>query len=126
MDELNEERKQIESQLTSIAEEQAEKNFKDLPAAVIFGQGEVWNPGVVGIVAGKLSQKLHKPVLVLAYHKGVYKGSGRSFAEINLVKALSDCEDLLDSWGGHPLAVGLSVDKIKISQFVKSFMDCIN
>ncbi|HCY58689.1 MAG TPA: single-stranded-DNA-specific exonuclease RecJ, partial [Opitutae bacterium] len=85
--EYNEERKLIETKLTEQALDQAETKFASRKAAVITGQGSEWNPGVVGIVAGKLSNTLNKPCLVLAFEKGKYKGSGRGIKGTNLVSA---------------------------------------
>ncbi len=120
--EFNEERKLIESKLTEKALNQAETKFASRNAAVITGQGSEWNPGVVGIVAGKLSHTLQKPCLVLAFERGKYKGSGRGIKGTNLVDALSSCEELLEHWGGHPAAVGLSVDESKVKLFEEAFL----
>ena len=125
MDEFNEERKKIEAQLTETAHTQAEEKFASQPAAVIAGKGKEWNPGVVGIVAGKLANSLSKPCIVLAYDKGRYKGSGRGVAGINLVDALASCADLLEHWGGHPVAVGLTVHEDKLQDFITTFMQVL-
>lgn len=121
MDDFNEERKGIEAKLTETAHSLAEEKFASLPAVVIAGEGKEWNPGVVGIVAGKLANSLNKPCIVLAYDKGRYKGSGRGIAGINLVEALASCSDLLEHWGGHPVAVGLTVCESKINDFISAF-----
>ena len=123
--EFNEERKLIETKLTEKALGLAETKFSSRKAAVITGQGSEWNPGVVGIVAGKLANTLHKPCLVLAFENGKYKGSGRGFKGTNLVDALSSCEELLEHWGGHPAAVGLSVDESKVKLFEEAFLTYI-
>ena len=63
MNGYNEDRKGIEAQLTEHALEQADQSFSDKPAVVVCGMGEAWNPGVVGIVAGKMSNTLGKLTL---------------------------------------------------------------
>ena len=123
---FNEERKGIEAQLTSDALAQAEKNFSDKPAVVVTGEGDAWHPGVVGIVAGKLANSLHKPCLVLAKDsEGEYCGSGRGVTGINLVKVLSDCQDFLTHWGGHPVAVGLGIKEASLDAFINQFLHAI-
>ena len=123
---LNEERKGIEAQLTSDALAQAEENFVDQPAVVVTGEGNAWHPGVVGIVAGKLANALNKPCLVLAKDSGgEYCGSGRGVTGVNLVEVLSDCQDFLTHWGGHPVAVGLGLKQENLDTFISQFLDTI-
>ena len=83
---------------------------------------EDWHVGVVGIVAGKLSRKFNCPVFVLGLHEGKAKGSGRSIPEVNLVEMFSSASSLIAQWGGHPAAVGLSIEINKI-QAVEDFFN---
>jgi single-stranded-DNA-specific exonuclease len=123
---FNEERKGIEAQLTADALAQAEKDFKDRAAIVVTGEGEGWHPGVVGIVAGKLANSLNKPCLVLAKGEGEeYCGSGRGVPGVNLVEILSACQDKLSHWGGHPVAVGLGLQKEKLDPFISQFLQMV-
>ena len=126
MDDFNEKRKGIENLLTKDALNQAELKFLKLPAAIVFGKGEAWNPGVVGIVAGKMASALRKPCIVLAYDDGLYRGSGRGVDGVDLVQALSSCKELLQHWGGHPAAVGLSVEQKNLKDFTDTFMQSIS
>ena len=98
MNQYNEERKKIESNLTKDALRQAEEHFSTLPAVVVCGQGTHWNPGVVGIVAGKLANLLGKPCIVLAKAEGEYKGSGRGVNGVDLVNSLNQCKKFLTHW----------------------------
>ena len=126
MNEYNEQRKFIETKLTEEAEYQASSLFKDKPAIVAKGDGEWWNPGVVGIVAGKLANSLSKPCLVLAKSEnGEYRGSGRGTKGLDLVVALAECKDLLLHWGGHPVAVGLSIKEASVEEFTKRFLRAV-
>ena len=72
-----------------------------------------WHPGVVGIIAGKLSREFYRPVIVFGeVDAGYTKGSGRSIAGVDLVNCIPDCgDDILGSWGGHPMAVAVSITK---------------
>ena len=83
---------------------------------VIVAKGK-WHEGIVGIIAGRLTEKYRKPSFVLAEIDGVYKGSGRSFGEFNLALALAECQDLLISGGGHAAACGVKLEKEKLDEF---------
>ena len=123
MNEYNEQRKFIESQLTEEAEVQANTLFADKPAVVASGSSKWWHPGVVGIVAGKLANLLGKPCLVLAKSEnGEFRGSGRGTEGLDLVHALAECKDLLMHWGGHPVAVGLSLNESNLEEFTERFI----
>ena len=114
IDQCNQQRKKLESNLWKQSLEIAEKNFGKSSAAIIYGHGESWHSGIVGIVAGKLVNQLGKPCLVLAENEdGIYQGSGRGPKGVNLVKVLSKCKEYLLHWGGHPAAIGLSVENPK-------------
>jgi single-stranded-DNA-specific exonuclease len=127
MNQYNQERKAIEARLTEHALELAEQKFSDKPAVVVCGKGEAWNPGVVGIVAGKMSNALGKPCIVLACaDDGAYRGSGRGVQGVNLVDALAKCQELLTHWGGHPVAVGLTVEKHNLELFSKAFVAAVD
>ena len=126
MNEYNEERKFIEAQLTEEAKLQARDLFSEEVALVAYGDGKYWNPGVVGIVAGKLANSLRKPCLVLAKSEnGEYRGSGRGVKGLDLVQALAKCKNLLLHWGGHPVAVGLSIVKENLEEFTKAFLTAV-
>ena len=126
MNEYNEQRKFIETKLTEEATSQASTIFADKPAIVAKGDGEWWNPGVVGIVAGKLANSLSKPCLVLAKSEnGEFRGSGRGTKGLDLVVALAECKDLLLHWGGHPVAVGLSIKEANVEEFTKRFLRAV-
>src|SRR6478752_10877170 len=109
LDELNRERQDIERQITERAERYVENNFSTSRGLVLFD--EAWHPGVVGIVAGRISRKYSRPAIVLGNEGTLAKGSGRGINGFNLVEILGACSGCLDSWGGHPMAVGVSLSK---------------
>ena len=125
LDDFNKERRRIEAQLTEEAETKAKEKFSEQPAVVACGHGEHWNPGVVGIVAGKLAGDLGKPCIVLAEDGDACKGSGRSIPGVNILEALSRCKELLTHWGGHPAAVGLGMPKNNLAAFQDAFVGAI-
>ncbi len=123
LDDLNRERQDIERQITERAERYVEENFKASSGLVLFD--EDWHPGVVGIVAGRISRKYNRPAIVLGNEGELAKGSGRGITGYNLVEILGACAGCLESWGGHPMAVGISLNKRRLEEFRAMFDDVI-
>lgn len=119
LDGLNRERQDIERLITERAERYVEEHFRDAGGLVLFDEG--WHPGVVGIVAGRISRKYHRPAIVLGNEGDLAKGSGRGINGFNLVEILGACSDCLDGWGGHPMAVGVSLKKQRLDEFRARF-----
>lgn len=76
---------------------------------MLWAVGEDWNPGVVGLVAGRISDKNHLPTLIIFKNGDKYVGSGRSVNEFDITAGLSECSEYLDRFGGHPQACGFTV-----------------
>ncbi|WP_448502641.1 single-stranded-DNA-specific exonuclease RecJ [Sphingomonas sp.] len=109
LDRLNEERRLIEAGVQEAAEAMAVENSRP-GVAVVAGEG--WHPGVIGIVAGRLKEKLGRPALVIAIDDaGLGKGSGRSIAGVDLGAAVLAAKEhgLLIAGGGHAMAAGVTV-----------------
>jgi len=119
LDALNRERQEIDRKVTDEATAQLE-GMLDAPGFV--AQGE-WHPGVVGIAAGKLCRTFSRPVIVLGREGDVAKGSGRSVPGVNLVEVLQTCHDLLGNYGGHPMAVGVSMPIGNVAEFRRRFAE---
>lgn len=85
------------------------------PIIVVAGEG--WNEGVVGIVASRLVNHFQKPAIVLSIHNGIAKGSGRSIGNVDLYTLIKSQEELLDKFGGHKMAAGLSMDVGNVERF---------
>jgi len=114
LDRLNEERRAIES----IVQEQAELLPHGSAVAVVAGRG--WHPGVIGIVAGRLKEKLGIPAIVIAVDDaGTGKGSGRSITGVDLGAIVLAAKEmgLLVAGGGHAMAAGLTIEADRISEF---------
>lgn len=124
LNEKNIDRQRITEEIMGEIEKQisSEKKEKDY---IIIGvcplrkedESEVWNEGVIGLVAGRLCDKYYRPVLVITEVEDGYKGSGRSIEEFNIVAALEESKDFLEKYGGHPAACGFSVASSKLDQF---------
>ena len=119
LDELNRERQDIEREITERAERYVEEHFTTAHGLVLFD--EAWHPGVVGIVAGRISRKYNRPTIVLGNEGELAKGSGRGLNGFNLVEILGACSACLESWGGHPMAVGISLKKPRLDEFRAMF-----
>ncbi|MDP4092872.1 MAG: single-stranded-DNA-specific exonuclease RecJ [Bacillota bacterium] len=87
---------------------------------IIVVSGEKWHHGIIGIVASKVTEKYYRPCILISTEEGIGRGSGRSIEGFNLFKALSHCSDILDKFGGHELAAGLSIKEENISAFRSS------
>lgn len=121
LDDFNRERQDIERGITDEAERMVETEYSGQPGIVLYADG--WHPGVVGIVAGRVTRKYHRPCIVLGNEGAQAKGSGRSVDGINLVEVLGGCADLLTSWGGHPMAVGVALPKENLEKFRLRFAE---
>lgn len=123
----NRERQGVETQVFREAEAQLQA-LGDLSAlsAIVLGSRD-WHPGVVGIVASRLSRMCHRPTILIAIDEaGVGKGSGRSIPGISLVEAIEPCRDILRAGGGHAMAIGLSILEEHIDDFRTRFGQAIS
>ncbi|HEU4959616.1 MAG TPA: single-stranded-DNA-specific exonuclease RecJ [Sphingomonas sp.] len=121
LDRLNEERRAIEAVVQEAAEAMVAGNGR----SVLVAAGAGWHPGVIGIVAGRLKEKLGRPAIVIALDEdGVGKGSGRSIGGVDLGAAVLAAKDmgLLVAGGGHAMAAGLTVAADGIAAFA-DFLD---
>ncbi len=123
LDGINRERQSIQKNIVDEAERRAESEFSDAPGIVLFDKK--WHPGVVGIVASRLSRRFHKPCVILGAEGNVAKGSGRSVATVNLVEVFQKCADLLESWGGHPMAAGVALQASSVSAFTQLYLEAL-
>ncbi|MBZ6378018.1 single-stranded-DNA-specific exonuclease RecJ [Pacificimonas flava] len=112
---LNEERRAIEADVTDAALAAAER-AGNMPVAVVSGEG--WHPGVIGIAASRLKDRLGAPAIVIGTDAGIGKGSGRSISGVDLGAAVLAAKDagLLSAGGGHAMAAGLTVVADRIGE----------
>lgn len=113
LDDLNRQRRLEQDRIFKQALVAAEGCRDD---AVLVLSSDDWSHGIVGVVASKLLERLHKPVILLQVMGATAKGSGRSTAELNLVEALSNCAQLLTKYGGHHFAAGLTLASSNIDE----------
>ena len=122
LNEQNRERQDIEKQVLLAAEEQISRQFNPINDAAIVVAAPGWHPGVLGIVASRISRKYHRPAIVIGFEKnGMGKGSGRSIDGLNLVEALKRCSGALQKFGGHEMAAGLTIQEKDVDFFSEAF-----
>jgi len=116
LEELNSQRQRTEEKIFEEAKGQIEEMALDRKYKCLVLGSEKWHRGVIGIVASKLKDYFHRPVILFAYEDGKASGSGRSISDVPLIDLLDDCKDLFQSYGGHKLAVGctLPVDRMGV------------
>ncbi len=93
----------------------------DLP--LLMAGDEDYPPGVMGLVAGKLSEEFYRPVILFKIGPEICRGSGRSIPEFDLMAALKDCREILSNFGGHTKAAGFTVPTTNLPQLQKRFLD---
>jgi single-stranded-DNA-specific exonuclease len=113
LNEHNAKRQGIESQITEEAIAMARVNSGD---RVLVLAKEGWHVGVIGIVASRVLQAFHRPTVVIGIEEGMGRGSCRSVSGFSIVAALQHCAPLLEKFGGHEMAAGLSVKAGKIDE----------
>lgn len=123
LNEHNRQRQEIEKSISKEAIEKIENEKLNENRTIVVG-GKNWHHGVIGIVSSKITEKYFKPSILLSLEEnGIAKGSGRSISGFDLHEALMKCEDLLDKFGGHSMAVGLTLKQENLSEFYKRFED---
>jgi single-stranded-DNA-specific exonuclease len=124
LEELNRERQAVEGRILREAIAQVESWPADLRARRAYAvAGADWHEGVIGIVASRLVERYHRPVVLIAGAEGDWKGSGRSIPAFDLHGALGACAALLGRWGGHRAAAGLSIAEENVEAFAEAFAE---
>ena len=112
----NRTRQNLEKEMTEAARSQLDPAVL-AESHVIVVSGEDWNPGLIGLTAGKLCERFHLPVIALSLHEGMATGSCRSIPGVNIYRMLAACGDLLERYGGHEQAAGLTLKEENIPRF---------
>ena len=123
---INQNRRDIEADLAEEAMALAEATYDGGHVVVVSGEG--WHEGVKGIVASRLVNRFHVPVLLFSISDGIAKGSGRSVGSVDLFHAIEQCSDLLVRFGGHAGAVGVTLEAANLDAFrarMEEILDCL-
>jgi single-stranded-DNA-specific exonuclease len=120
---LNVERQALDQRILDEALEQVERTADPERDAGFVLAGDGWHPGVVGIVASRVVERYGRPTFLIAFDGEIGKGSGRSTSRFNLHAALLSCGDLLERYGGHHMAAGLTIRRGRLEAFRERFGD---
>lgn len=127
IDQYNKDRKELDKRITeeanAILSNRQEKDA-DKKSIVIFNKD--WHKGIIGIVASRLTELYYKPSVVLTLANGLATGSSRSVQGFDIYKAVDSTRDLLENFGGHTYAVGLSLKEENIPEFTRQFEEYVS
>ncbi|CCX37246.1 single-stranded-DNA-specific exonuclease RecJ [Clostridium sp. CAG:1013] len=113
----NDRRREVEAEIAKEAMERIEKDDSLLYSRVIVVDGEGWHHGVIGIVASRITERFGKPCMVISTDGEMAKGSGRSVEGFSLFEAVCACGDLMERYGGHPMAAGITLKAENVPLF---------
>ena len=121
IDSFNEIRKTLDRDITQDALDMIEGNeeMKAMNSTVLYNRD--WHKGVVGIVASRVTEQYYRPTVILTESNGLATGSARSVRDFDLYEAIGQCSDLLESYGGHMYAAGLTMKIEHIPEFKTTF-----
>jgi single-stranded-DNA-specific exonuclease len=120
LDRENQARQEIERRILEEAVTDASSRVAAGARGLVLAR-DGWHPGVIGIVASRLVERFHRPVVLVALENGTGKGSGRSIESFHLYDALSACRDHLARYGGHRHAAGVTLERAQVEPFRDAF-----
>lgn len=126
IDQYNKDRKELDKKITDEANELIENNVNIVHgkrSIVIYNKN--WHKGIIGIVASRLTELYYKPSVVLTYANGMATGSSRSVQGFDIYSAVNSTRHLLENFGGHTYAVGLSLKEENIKEFSRLFEEYV-
>ncbi|MBR2786124.1 MAG: single-stranded-DNA-specific exonuclease RecJ [Clostridia bacterium] len=123
LNDYNKERQDIEKRIFDEALARIEKEENDEPCIVLADEN--WHHGVIGIVSSKVTEMYYKPSILICLEGDEGKGSGRSIQGFDLYEALSKCSTYINRFGGHSMAIGISVAKDNFEKFKAEFEEYV-
>jgi single-stranded-DNA-specific exonuclease len=125
IDDNNTTRKGLDQAITDQALQQIENDegFKFRKSTVVYNPE--WHKGVIGIVASRLTDKYYRPTIVLTKSNSMVSGSARSVKDFDVYNAIESCSDLLEQFGGHMYAAGLTMKEENVNTFIDRFEDIV-
>ena len=121
IDEYNEERRELDKKITDEAIDYINNHLDISAQKSIVLYNETWHKGIVGIVASRLTEKYFRPTVVLTKSNEMISGSARSVIGFDVYKAIESCRDILENFGGHTYAAGLTLREEHLEEFTKRF-----
>lgn len=126
INECNEDRKSLDQKIfqEALAMIESDIHYKDKKTTVLFNQN--WHKGVIGIVASRLIEYYYRPTIILTQSNGIINGSARTVDGFDLYNAIDKCSHLLENYGGHMFAAGLSLKPEKLYTFIETFENIVS
>ena len=121
LSERNHERKELDSDITRDAVDMVQNSPRLMSKYSMVLQGEGWSKGVIGIVASRMVEQFYKPTIVFSLNDGVLTGSARSIKTFDIHEAIGACGELVEQFGGHKYAAGLSIKVENFDAFADKF-----
>ncbi len=126
LNELNQRRRDLEQSILNAILNDLKPHPELLKAHSLVSWNSGWHLGVLGIVASRLVETFYRPVVLIAVQNELGKGSARSIPGLDLYKVLHDCRHLLEDFGGHTMAAGLTIRKDNLMQFQQAFENAVS
>ncbi|MGI8620011.1 MAG: single-stranded-DNA-specific exonuclease RecJ [Gemmatimonadaceae bacterium] len=120
LEELNRKRQEIDRATLEEAREEVVRRDLDETFGIVLAR-DGWHPGVIGIVASRIVEEFGRPTIMISSSPTTCKGSGRSIPAFNLHAGLVECADLLEKFGGHKAAAGVTLDRSRLEEFTQRF-----
>ncbi len=121
IDHYNDDRRELDKRITDEAIQFIDETVDMKKNKSIVVYNETWHKGVIGIVASRLTEKYLRPAVVLTKSQGLITGSARSVMGFDVYKAIEACKDILENFGGHTYAAGLSLKEENLAEFKRRF-----
>lgn len=122
LDKQNALRRTTDRRVLAEAEKQLAERFDPESDRAVVLWSDDWHPGVIGIVASRIVERVHRPAVLVAFDGDIGRGSGRSVAGFHLHRALERCDDLLERFGGHQMAAGFDIRRANMEAFRGRFI----
>jgi len=123
IDQYNDDRRELDKRTTDEAYAAVEQNPQLMEGKIIMAFNREWHKGVIGIVASRLTEKYYKPAIVLTESNGFISGSARSVTGFDIYAAIESAKDLLENFGGHTFAVGVTIREENLELFKQRLED---
>jgi single-stranded-DNA-specific exonuclease len=118
INEHNRRRQKMTEEIVTEIESRIKQAVSEKQDPFIIESSKDWSPGIIGLVAGKIADRHHRPTMIFNEQEGgTLRGSARSVVGFNVVEAIAECQDLMIEFGGHPGAAGLGLKKENFSKF---------
>ncbi len=114
---LNKKRQVITEKAVSEARNRLIRNNSEKMPSMIFSGNKTWPAGILGLVAGRLSEEYHRPAIAVSGEGEYLRASARSIPEFNMIEALRTCDSVFEKYGGHPMAAGFTIHKDNLREF---------